>query len=73
MEEVIGATLRFIFHIIYYLAVEILFMGIGWITLKIITFGKHPNKDTSENFISYTGIAVFIIFITTLTIYYYIN
>lgn len=77
MEEVIGVTLRFIFHFIAYFVVEILFqivfLGIGWFTLKIITFGKYPDKDTSENFLSYTGVAVSIIFITTLTICYYIN
>ena len=73
MEEVIGAALRFISTFIYYVLFEILFMGIGWLTLKFLTFGKYPNKDTSEKFMSYTGITVFIIFITTLTLYYYTN
>ena len=75
MEEIVGGIFHFLLRAIGWFLIELLFhiicWGIGWVTLKIITFGKYPNRNMHEDTVSFSGVAVLILFLITVTMYFH--
>lgn len=75
MEEIAGSILHFIGRSIAWFFIDIFFhfvcWGIGWLTLKILTFGKYPTASTKEDTIALAGFVVLIITLVCITLYFH--
>jgi len=74
MEEIIGGIIQFIgrFFIWFFLDIffQVICWGIGWCTLKIITLGKYPKKQTSEKAVAILGFIVLLLKLIGIVIYF---
>ncbi len=77
MEEILGGIFYFIgrFFIWFFLDIffQVICWSIGWGTLKVITLGQYPKKQTSEELVAIIGFIVLILPVIGLTFYYYFN
>jgi len=71
MEEIVGGTISFLLRVFVWIIIDLLFdivcWGLGWAVLKLVTVGKYPDKNTSENTVSIVGAVVFILLLVALT------
>ncbi len=71
MEEIVSGMIRFFPKVVGWILFELLFdivcWGLGWVTLKLITVGKYPNKNTSESTVSIAGVVVLLLLLAVLT------
>ena len=75
MEEIVGGIFHFLLRAIGWILIELLFhmvcWGTGWVTLKLITFGKYPNRNTHEDTVSFFGVAVLILLLIAVTMHFH--
>jgi len=75
MEEIVGGIIHLIARIIGWFFIEVFLQvfcwGIGWVSLKLFTFGHYPKKDTKEDTVSFVGFIMILLSIAGLTFYFH--
>ena len=73
VEEITSGILSIAARVIGWFFVEVLLHivcgGIGWLVIKLITFGKYPTKYTKEEPIMLVGFLILLIPVAVLTFY----
>lgn len=75
MEEIIGGIFHIIGRFLIWFFLDIFFQvvcwGLGWGTLKIITLGQYPKKQTSEEAVAIAGFIALLLPIIFITFYFH--